>query len=243
VLAVVPASHPVALILDSSSYALTDFQELRTAARHFADGLSGREVALYTSGATSSKVVEFTHDLDRVEAAVDRTFAEPNTAPHRLDAIFDAARQLRERAQPVTRIVVVSAGGPDASGRGAREVIDAVMASRTIIDVVDMQQARGRLNPTVDGRFSRRSTRPSLIRTDADAEFLRELATRTLGSYYRIVDASGYESSLRRLRAELQAEVVVEYEPTSAVAAQLRIGVRLPNVTVRGVGIARPASR
>jgi hypothetical protein len=243
VLAVTPASHPVAVILDTSSFAESDFQELRSAAHHFVAGLSGRDVAVYTGGAAATRLLDFTRDLDRVEAATDRTFAEPNAAPHRLDAIFDAAKHLGERAQSVTRIVVVSAGGPDASGRGPREVVDAVMASRSIVDVVDMQQARGRLNPTVDGRYSRRSTRPSLLRTDADAEFLRDMAKRTLGSYARIVDGSGYEASLRKLRAELQADVVVEYASSSSGAAKLRVGVRLPNVTLRGVAIPRPSPR
>ncbi len=236
VVGVAPASYPVAIVIDTSSYAQADFQELRAAVHRFAGALSGRDVAVYTTGTAAMRLVDFTRDLDRVESAIGRAFAEPNSAPHRFDAIIDAARHLGELGQPVTRIVIVSAGGPDASGREPRDIVAAVMGGRVIVDVVDLQQFRGHVSPKVDRRYRTFSQSP--VRTDADSELLRKIATRTLGTYERIVDAAGYETSLRRLRAELQAEVVVEYASTSTAAPRLRLGVRLPNVVVRGVAMA-----
>jgi von Willebrand factor type A domain len=142
VIAVTPASYPVALVVDTSSFARTDFQQLRDAVHQFVGALSDRDVALYVSGTPPARLVDFTKDLGQIEGAIDRTFAQPDSSSRILDAIDRAARNLPDRHPSVTRIVVLSAGGPDASGRSARDVVQAIAASRSIVDVIDLQQTR-----------------------------------------------------------------------------------------------------
>src|SRR5436190_10915971 len=242
VLGVTPASYPIAVVADSSSFARSDFQQLRDAVHQFFGALSGRDVALFASGALPTRVVDFTRDLGQLEAGIAHTFAQPDSAPRTLDAIGDAARDLRERRSAITRIVVVSAGGPDSSARSPRAVLDAVVASRSIVDVIDLQQTHRRANP--DDAWSSKTVIPSELRSDNDAALLRALSKRTLGIYERIVTPSGYATSLHKVRSQIVSEVVVEYAATPGSARNLRVGVRLPGAAVRGIAVERwPDSR
>jgi len=240
VLRVTPAYYPVAVVVDISSFARSDFQQLRDAVHQFLGALSGRDVALYVTGTPPSRIVDFTRDLRQLESAVERTFAQPDSPPRTLDAIADAALNLGDRHGVVTRIVVVSAGGPDASARSPRDVLRAVVASRSIVDVIDLQQTHSRANRQ-DERGAK-ATIPSQFRADADAALLRDLSKRTLGVYERIVTASGYALSLQKVRRQLLSEVVVEYAAATGAARQLRIGVRLPGVVVHGIAVERSPS-
>jgi len=237
VLGVTPASYPVAIIVDTSSFARSDFQQLRDSVHQFIGALSGRDVALFATGALPTRVVDFTRDLGQLEAGIGHTFAQPGTAPRTLDAIADAARDLRERRGVITRIVVVSAGGPEASARSPRAVLDAVVASRSIVDVIDLQETHRRAS-TNDERSSK-TVIPSELRSDTDAALLRALSKRTLGIYERIVTPSGYAAALQKIRGQILSEVVVEYTAAVASARKLRVGVRLPGVVVRGIAIER----
>jgi len=237
VLGVTPASYPVAIIVDTSSFARSDFQQLRDAVHQFIGALSGRDVALFASGAMPTRVVDFTRGMGQLEEGIAHTFAQPGSAPRILDAIADAARDLRERRSTITRIVVVSAGGPDSSARAPRAVLDAVVASRSIVDVIDLQQTHRRSNPA-DERSSK-TVIPSELRSDNDAALLHALSKRTLGIYERIVTPSGYAASLQKVRGQILSEVVVEYAATSGSARNLRVGVRLPGAVVRGIAVER----
>jgi VWA domain-containing protein len=237
VLSVTPASYPISIVVDTSSFARSDFQQLRDSVHQFIGALSGRDVALFTTGALPARVVDFTRDLGQLEAGIEHTFAEPGTAPRTLDAIADAARDLREQGGVITRIVVVSAGGPDSSGRSPRAVLDAVVASRSIVDVIDLQQTQRRAHR--DDERSAKTVIPSELRSDNDAALLHALSKRTLGIYERIVTSSGYAASLQKIRGQILSEVVVEYAATPGSARKLRVGVRLPNAVVRGIAVER----
>ena len=64
---------------------------------------------------------------------------------------------------------------------------------------------------------------------------------RTRGDYDRIFSASGYHASLERLQGRLASELVIEYASPNAGA--LQIGSKVPNGTVRAVGIAGTPDR
>ena len=237
VLGATPASYPVAILVDTSSFARSDFQQLRDAVHQFIGALSGRDVALFASSALPTRVVDFTRDVGQLEDGIAHTFAQPNSAPRTLDAIADAARSLRERRGSLTRIVVISAGGPDSSSRTPREVLDAVVASRSIVDVVDLQETHTRANR--DDERSSKTVIPSQLRSDNDAALLRALSQSTLGIYERIVTPSGYAVSLQKVRGQILSEVVVEYAVAPELPRNLRVGVRLPGAVVRGIALER----
>jgi von Willebrand factor type A domain len=234
-----PAQYPVAILMDTSESARKDFQQLRTAVRQFVDRLSGREVALYTFGERAMKVVDFTREVDNVWRAVDGPFAQPDAESHVLDAIIESAKNIQKREAPVSLIVAVSTGSNDQSSRTPREVLEAVMPSRSMIHVVEMRspQASGRLtNPR--GRRSSTSDRRAEAALGLE-ELLRALADGTRGQYDLIYSPSGFHSSLDRLQRRLSAELFVEYLACAEGGAGLQLGARLPGATVRGIGLDR----
>jgi hypothetical protein len=207
ILNVSPAAYPVAIILDTSSYARAGFQELRTAARKLANALSGRDVALYTAAVPAACVADFTRDTTQIDAALDQAFARPNGIPDTVMAIAEAARNLRERKASVTRIVVLSAGGPERGTVAPREVLRDVVAGRSIVDIVDMREIRTDRRVTNTGGSTVASGPRSAL---GDEELLRGLAERTRGHYQRIFDPGGYASALDLVRREIVSEVIVD---------------------------------
>jgi VWFA-related protein len=236
-----PAQYPVAIIVDTTHAARPEFIRISAAVRQFVDRLRGREIALYTFGERATRVADYTRDTAALHKAADGLFARPDAESHVLDAIIDAAKDLRKRELAVGLIVVVSAGGNDQSNRTPREVFEPVMASRSIVRVVELRtpRASGRLN---NPRFRR------TITSDREAEaalgleeLLRGLADRTRGHYTLIYSSSGYSAALDELQRQLAAEVVLEYLAPAVDDAQraLQLGARLPGVTVRGIGLDR----
>lgn len=235
-----PALYPVALIVDTTQQARNDFMPMRTAARQFVERLTGREVALYTFGERSSRVVDFTRDTSKVQKAIDGLFARPDADSHVLDALIDAAKDIRRRETPITLILVLSAGGNDQSSRTPREVFEAVLSSRSIVQIVEMRSPRasGRLiNPR--GRRSSTSDRSAEAALGLE-EILRVLADRTQGAYSLIYSGSGFQATLERLQRSIASEVIVEYAPADGPSGgPLKIGTHMVGVAVRGIGLER----
>ena len=97
-------------------------------------------------------------------------------------------------------IVVVSAGSNDQSNRTPREVFDPVLASRSIMQIVEAREigASGRLG-NVRGRRTFTSDRKAEAALGLQ-ELLQGLVNQTRGHYDRIFAASGYPISLDRLQ-------------------------------------------
>jgi hypothetical protein len=236
--AVTPAQYPVAVLVDTSQAARREFMQMRTAVRHLVARLSGRDVAIYTFGDRAFRVADFTRDTTKLERVVDQLFALPDGESHVLDAVIEAARDLARREPAVAMIVVVSAGANDQSNRTPREVFDPVLASRSIVHVVEMRSipASGRLD-NVRGRRNFTTDRSAEAALGLQ-ELLQALVTRTRGDYDRVFAGSGYDASLDHLRARLGAEMIVEYVSVGGPPSELRIGTRLAGATVKAVGLA-----
>lgn len=224
-----PASYPIAIAIDTSGFARGPFLSMRRALHAFLGALSGRQVALYTFGAPPNRVVEFTTDLARLERAVDTVFASPTSGARPYDAVTMAARDLKALNVPITMIVVLSAGGPDNSAVAPRAMLDAVRQTRAVVNVVDFRTVRASSGLSHEGR-------PAPI--ISEDPYLSELAQQTRGEYDRISQEGGYLASLDRIRHRLESEVIVEYAPPGeGTVDSLKVGVRLPGVTVRALGL------
>jgi len=234
-----PASYPIAILVDTSQAARTQFSEMRKAVRQIVGRMSGREVGLYTFGERSFRVLDYTRDTTKLERAVDQLFALPDGESHVLDAIIEAGKDISRREPAVAMILVVSAGANDQSSRTPREVFDAVLASHSIVHVVEMRAigASGRLG-NVRGRRNFTSDRSAEAALGLQ-EVLQAIVAQTQGDYDRVFSSSGYHASLERLQRRLAAEVVVEYIPGGGDSKSLRIGTRVPGATVRGIGLDR----
>lgn len=234
-----PASYPIAILVDTSQAARTQFSEMRKAVRQMVGRMSGREVGLYTFGDRSFRVLDYTRDMTKLERAVDQLFALPDGESHVLDAIIEAGKDISRREPAVAMIVVVSAGANDQSSRTPREVFDQVLASHSIVHVVEMRSigASGRLG-NVRGRRNFTTDRSAEAALGLQ-EVLQAIVSQTQGDYDRVFASSGYHSSLERLQRRLAAEVVVEYAPGGGDSKSLRIGTRFPGGTVRAIGLDR----
>ena len=234
-----PAGYPIAVLVDTSNAARQEFTQIRKAARQLVSRLTGRDVALYTFGDRAFRVADFTRDTTRLERTVDQLFAAPDGESHVLDAIIEASRDLAKREAPVSMIVVVSAGANDQSSRTPREVFEPVLASRSIVHLVEMRSigASGRLN-NVRGQRKFTSDRAAEAALGLQ-ELLQALVNQTRGTYDRIFAASGYPISLERLQRRLSAEVVVEYASAGGPASSLKIGTRLSGGVVTAIGLER----
>lgn len=235
-----PAHYPVAILVDTSPAARPQFSEMRKAVRLLVGRMSGRDVALYTFGDRAFRVVDYTRDTTRLERAVDELFALPEGESHVLDAIIEAGKDLSRREPAVAMMVVVSAGANDQSNRTPREVFEPVMASHSIVHIVEMRTigASGRLG-NVRGRRNFTSDRSAEAALGLQ-ELLQAVVGQTHGDYDRVFSGSGYHASLERLHRQLAAEVIVEYVPAGGdPAAPLRIGTRVPGGAVRAIGLDR----
>ena len=239
ILAVTQAHYPVAVLVDTSQAARAEFTQMRKAVRQLVGRMSGRDVALYSFGDRAFRVADFTRDTTRLERAVDQLFALPDGESHVLDAVIEAAKDLARREPSVGMIVVVSAGANDQSNRTPREVFEPVLASRSIVHVVEMRSigASGRLG-NVRGRRNFTSDRAAEAALGLQ-ELLQNLVDRTRGDYDRVFAGSGYLASLDHLQRRLGAELILEYAASGGPPSELQIGTRIVGGAVRGIGLDR----
>ena len=225
VIGVTPASYPLAIILDTSSHARTDFQALREAVRKFADALAPREAAIYTSGAPASRVEDFTPDRNRIVRAVASTFAAPGGTTHTLETILRVPKDVRRLNAPVAGVVVVSAGGIEMNPPDVHEVLSALLAGHTMLHVVELRTLR----------LERRGARAPRD----ESEVLEFLSARTRGKYMRGAGASVYASGLDAIRRQLDAESIVEYTVPAAAPHAARLRIRTSAAVLTAVPIDR----
>jgi hypothetical protein len=235
VIGVSPAAYPLAIIVDTSNFARSDFQLLRHAVQRFVNG-AARDIAVYTSGGSVARVQAFTRDPATTERTIERLFAQPDGTTHTLAAVLRAAADLRSLNAPVTAIVVVSAGGIEMNAPAAREVLQAVLGSDAIIYGIDRRTLRlDAPAPLVNGPRSRSAQPDSSRRGDV----LEALARRTHGEYVRGVDASVYAFGLEAVRRQLDSEVIVEYAVPPNAPRDLRLGIGFAGTLGRAIGLER----
>jgi hypothetical protein len=235
VIGVTPAAYPLAIIVDTSNFARSDFQLLRLAVQRFVNG-AARDIAVYTSGGPVARVQGFTRDQAATERTIEHLFAQPDGTTHTLAAVHRVAADLRSLDAPVTAIVVVSAGGIETNAPAVREVLQAVLASHAIIYGIDRRTLQlDAPAPLIDRPRSRSASPDSSRRGDV----LEALARRTHGEYVRGVDATVYAFGLEAVRRQLDSEVIVEYTVPPNAPRDLRLGIGVPGTLGRAIGLDR----
>jgi hypothetical protein len=209
VLAATPASYPLALVIDTSSYARPDLQAIRTAIDRFLDGLEPRQIAVYSGGPPVSRVQDFVTDRRRVSDGIARLFGGPESTSHVLEAIVSASKGLAQQHAPVTSIVAVSAGGLEMSPPAVQQVRAMLGVSRTILHVVD--------------RHSLRLDRGIPQATDRT---LAALSEATHGKYIRGASDAVYQAGLTAIRQQLDGEVILEYSVAATTPHALKLALR-----------------
>jgi len=195
-----PAAVPVriAVLVDTSQRMDRHINDVREALRTFFRSMQGQhDIALFEFGERPTLVVQYTRDPSLLEAGIGRLFARPGSGSYLLDAIVDAARTLRdtEAARPV--IVVISAQGPEFSGRYHKTVVDELRAAHAtlhsfVFDRVGAFRlndgAREREFALAEGARLTGGRREYLLTSMALSDRLHNLSTE-LKNQYRVVYA------------------------------------------------------
>lgn len=218
-----PASYPLAVVLDTSSYARTDFRTLQSAAEQFLEAVSSRPIAVYASGGAGARLQDFTSDRTRIAHAVASAAAAPNASTSTLETIRRASTDLARLKVPVTGIIVVSAGGIEMSPPASQHVWAALIASGSMLNVIEyrtLHLGRGELQQD-------------------QGEVLEALAVRSHGKYFRGASAAVYASGFERVREQLDAQSILRYAVAPGVPHSLSVLVKPPAMVVMAVDLDR----
>jgi hypothetical protein len=223
VVGITPASYPLAIILDTSSYARTDFRMLQRAVKQLVGGLSPRKIAVYTSGEPATLIQDFTTDQNRVARAVASIVAAPTGTTHTLEMIMRASTDLARLNEAVTGIIVASAGGNEMNSPPGQQVSASLLTSGTILNVIEERTLH------VDRGTPQQN----------QGDVLRVLTAQTRGQYLRGTNAAVYTSGLATVRRQLDAQSILEYVVASGAPHSLNLRVKPPAVVVMAVGLER----
>jgi VWFA-related protein len=230
VTAVSPAADPlrIALLVDTSQAMERYMSDVRRALRTYVRQVQpDADIALFEFGERPTRLVDYTRDSSRLEAAIDRLFARTGSGAYALDAIVDASRdfRLREAARPV--IVVVSGQGPEFSQRYHRTVLD------------ELQASRASLRSLVITRAPAAGFNDAIIERE---QTFSEGATLTGGTREDLLTSMALEDALTRVARELEAQYRVVYaRPVTLIPpARLDITVRQPGLTVHAPRVPSP---
>jgi Ca-activated chloride channel family protein len=195
VLRVATASDPmqIAVLVDTSQAMDPYIGDLRRGLRAFFRAMNGKhEIALFAFGERPTLLVDYTRDLQRLEAGIGRVFAQSNSASYLLDAIIETARGLSTREGGRAAIVAVTAEGPELSGRDHQTVLDEVEAARATLHSLVLtrtnnalltQAAREREFALAKGAEATGGRRDDLLTSMAIAHSMEALAAEMLHQY------------------------------------------------------------
>jgi VWFA-related protein len=218
-----PASEPmrIAVLIDTSQAMRRYTSDLRAALRGFFKEMQGNhEIALVEFGDRPTRLVDYTRDPSRLEAAIGRVFARSGSGSYMLDAIVDASRDFRAReaARPV--IIVITAEGPEFSQRSHQMVLDDLRsANATLHSFVLTRRGLSLFN---DGNREREFT-------------LSKGARLTGGRREDLFTSMALTDRLTDLAGELKTQYRVVYvRPDMMVPpGTIDITVKQPRLTVR----------
>ena len=152
----------------------------------------GTRYTLWSTGDRPAKLVELTDDRSVAAKAIKRTY--PVGGNTMLDALVEAARDLRTQEGTRTAVVAVSGAGIEFSNRTRGRVVEEARGSSTVFHSVQFEEEKG----------------PLESRQNYDYVFA-SLAKETGGLREFVLSAMGVESALRKIATDLTSHYRVRY--------------------------------
>jgi len=211
----------IAVLIDTSQAMEPYVSDLRRALRDFFNQMAGEhELALIAFGERPNVLVEYTRDPVRLEAGVDRVFAQSGSGAYLLDAVVEVSRGLLKRGATRSAIVVITAEGPEFSERYHQAVLDELYATDAALHAFVLARP--------GASFLERAAREREIT-------LAEGARVTGGRRENLLTSMALGTTLRELAAQLKNQYGVVYaRPESLVRPHtVKVSVNRPGVTVR----------
>jgi VWFA-related protein len=230
VLRVSRANEPmdVAILVDNSTAATDQITFLRSSVSKFATRMApGNQVAIVALADRPTILVDYTDDSRRLEGAVGRLFALPQSGMTLLDAIFETSQGLAKRETPRAVIVPVVTDGIEFTNRYSKDVVRALKDVDAALHIVGI------------GQFYHSQDHPTRERS-----FLLDEGPRESGGQQRtLLSPHALDSALQRLARELLSQYKVVYaRPESLIAPERTIvSSARPEITMRGAPARRAA--
>jgi Ca-activated chloride channel family protein len=223
VLRVVPATDPlqIAVLIDNSQAMEPHVSDLRRALRDFVGQMAGKhELALVAFAERPTVLVDYTRDPARLEAGIDRVFAQPDSGAYLLDAIVEVSKGLLEREGTRSAIVVIAGEGPEFSERYHQTVLDELYRTDATLHAIVLTRS--------GGSFLKRAARERDLT-------LSEGARVTGGRREDLLTSMALGTTLKELAAQLENQYEVVYaRPGSLIPPDaVKLSVNRPGVTVR----------
>lgn len=187
----------------------------------------GTRYALWTTGDRPSKVYDWGDNRAAAAKALRRVV--PQGGNTLLDAMVEAARDLKHREDARAAVVVVTGMGIGFAGYDRRQVVDEVQKQPITVLGVEVDEDR---------------TPPALGASDhvtgMDYDYvLATLAKSSGGARETVLSAMGIERALKEIAAQLTSQYRLTYASAGAARdARVEVTVALPGVKVR-MGVPR----
>jgi VWFA-related protein len=220
-----PRPLTIAVLLDSSVTMATHYRlYLVDAVLQFLLRLpEGTRYAVWTTGDRPSKVYDWGDNRAAAAKALRRVM--PQGGNTLLDALVEASRDLKDREDARSAIVVVTGMGIGFTGYDRRQVVDEVQ--KHPITVLSVAVDEDRSTPRMDSNDDHV--------TGVDYDYvLSTLAKRSGGVRETVLSAMGIEQALKGIAAQLTSRYRLTYASAApARDPKVEVTVALPGVKVR----------
>lgn len=220
----------VAILVDTSQPMATTFRlnELEAVLQFVRRLPEGAQYAVWTTGDRPTKVIDFGDDPAQADRVLRRVV--PSGGNTVLDALVEAARDLKRREERRPVVVAVTGTGIGFSDRDRRRVVDEGVATGVQFLAVQFDEA---------GDADVQAGSEQISRQDYDY-VLSELARRSGGRHERVLSALGVRGALDKLVPELAARYRLTYA-SAGKDDKLEVQVARPGVKVRFTKAPKPS--
>lgn len=181
----------------------------------------GSRYALWTTGDRPSKVFDWGDNRAAAAKALRRVI--PQGGNTLLDALVEASRDLKNREDARSAIVVVTGTGIGFANYDRRQVVDELQKQPITVLAVEVDEAS---SPPVGGASDHV--------TGVDYDYvLASLAKSSGGERETVLSAMGIERALRGIAAQLTSRYRLTYASAAPGDAKVEVTVALPGVKVR----------
>lgn len=199
----------VALLIDQSSSTSDLLEFEREAAMDFFTNTlkKGKDRAMVIGFATDPHVmVEFTDDLQKLEAGLNRLSAGGGTAVY--DTVFFAAQQrlAKEEGERRKLIILISDGYDTASRYTLKEAMDRVQRSDTLVYAISVNRA----TPTKNEE------------RDEGDKAIRQMVNETGGRAYFPLRLSDMSAEFKKIENELRSQYSLSFTPQTPLDGTYR---------------------
>ncbi len=234
VLRVGQATEPIeiTLVVDTSAAASPHIADMRRALTGFVKEMAkGNTIALLTFGARPQIVQDYTGNLELLNRAVGRLFAEEGTGAYLLEALSSIAGGVTKRAPERAAIVaILMQSAPEFSNLPYEGVVKALSDCGAAFYAVMLQPEPGVVPPMGSDR--------AIAMHDRD--MVLDLATRATGGLNDLALSSmGLPSVLESIAAQLGNQYRLVYaRPESLIPPEkIEVTARKPGLTARGTPV------